>query len=857
MEFYSPKNATFTKDELLYRDFYRDIPLTEYLGARAGNAWDWTSVGRWAEEFQIEQAERDAYGTITSAQDSGNWLGIQEAKNGIAKRPTLSQEEWTASDHFREGIEYDPKMTPIRAQALAQNYDARRERERIINKSPFGARSFLGFAVELGVSALDPVNYIPFIGQATRTKAIVNMGSVVGRAAVGAADAAISTAAMNVPIYMDLKSRGEKLEFSDYALDVLMGGAVGLAFGAGQGGWAKWHGENREALNASLQASIMQVDSGKAADVGSVVKELVERNQFTRAEARERMLVDYSPEEVDGFLQQIDELADGAGVTPDEFMRTHVAEIRTGLESVDGVEGTVRFMKLSEAKSFEEYFKNPSGVFKWIRVPDRLAEKAKKLGVEWSGLGMEHEPHNIKHGKKRHPDMKPEDWDLYEERLQHLVHLERGDDGRAHHKGAKMYIGYADIDGELYGFSFEHNEGRRHNSVIPRTYFKGTEKGIADWLDRNKKRKGLRSADGETAHHTFEKHIPYSSARPSNNTIKQRIKIFKQSIDKLQRAAANALPVLYVKRREHLPKHVQDLMGEGTTKGVYDSVSGKVWMVASEIESPEEAVKVWLHEQVGHHGLRGFLGDRLNPVLDQVYTLMGKKHFEPYAKVYELDLSTVEGRRIATEELLAKAQEKRSLGAHMSVEERSLLEKFFVALRKIFGNGEIKEMQDIADLLEDSLEWTMHGKAKAKAKAKTPPTKNIRFASDGHGAVEFLPDGRAMIHILKGADLSTAAPKLSAVLNEHFAQHPPQKKDFSRVDDSVEEEWAKLPEAPDEDAYLNDTTEMLDLEVLEAQGKLSEEDAFEIMKARAASEETVKISEASKVAAECSTRGGM
>ncbi len=79
--------------------------------------------------------------------------------------------------------------------------------------------------------------------------------------------------------------------------------------------------------------------------------------------------------------------------------------------------------------------------------------------------------------------------------------------------------------------------------------------------------------------------------------------------------------------------------------------------VFSDSVTPQRAPIVAAHEAVGHAGLRAVLGEKLDATLDEIYGGSKQAAVEEVGRRLGLDLSTVEGRREATEELLAETAE--------------------------------------------------------------------------------------------------------------------------------------------------------------------------------------------------------
>ena len=89
---------------------------------------------------------------------------------------------------------------------------------------------------------------------------------------------------------------------------------------------------------------------------------------------------------------------------------------------------------------------------------------------------------------------------------------------------------------------------------------------------------------------------------------------------------------------------------------------GKVYLVADQLATPTDVMRVLFHESLGHMGLRGVFGDKLNPILQQ---LSGLRRSDVAAKAaqYGLDMTVEADRLQAAEEVLAElAQTKPELG---------------------------------------------------------------------------------------------------------------------------------------------------------------------------------------------------
>lgn len=144
---------------------------------------------------------------------------------------SLDEDQYRSSPYYREGVQWDRGMTEDRAAALAEAYDAKRVREHFASKRPITA--FIG---NLAGQAVDPINYIPFVGPTVKAANVARMGRIAGTAATSALDAAANTAVASGLTYSTRKGFGDDITWqttvSDIAMSALIGGAFGGVAGA-------------------------------------------------------------------------------------------------------------------------------------------------------------------------------------------------------------------------------------------------------------------------------------------------------------------------------------------------------------------------------------------------------------------------------------------------------------------------------------------------------------------------------------------------------------------------------------------------------------------------------------------------
>lgn len=129
-------------------------------------------------------------------------------------------------------------------------------------------------------------------------------------------------------------------------------------------------------------------------------------------------------------------------------------------------------------------------------------------------------------------------------------------------------------------------------------------------------------------------------------------------VDGIRSRWANAPDIEVVASAADLPDRVQAEIGrqeaggaQAAPQGVY--WNGTVYLVADQLPTEGAVVETLLHETLGHYGLRGVFGARLNPLLDRL-ALARPAQMREKARDYGLSLASVEERRAVAEELLAE-----------------------------------------------------------------------------------------------------------------------------------------------------------------------------------------------------------
>ncbi|MCM0018906.1 MAG: hypothetical protein NBV67_02835 [Tagaea sp.] len=161
-------------------------------------------------------------------------------RRGAPREAPLTAEEWRASPHFRESIPFDERITPTRARALAETFDANAYRRWIIDQRGAGiAEGTAGFVAGIVGSIPDPINFIPFAGPAFRAAQVARFGTIGGRAVVGAGEAALGTALAQPFLVTSRRQFGDDVTLADAMMDIALSAFAGAAIGGAAGVWTR------------------------------------------------------------------------------------------------------------------------------------------------------------------------------------------------------------------------------------------------------------------------------------------------------------------------------------------------------------------------------------------------------------------------------------------------------------------------------------------------------------------------------------------------------------------------------------------------------------------------------------------
>ena len=196
--------------------------------------------------------------------------------------------------------------------------------------------------------------------------------------------------------------------------------------------------------------------------------------------------------------------------------------------------------------------------------------------------------------------------------------------------------------------------------------------------------------------------------RESKKSEREKIKAFSEDL-----ATKLGTKVNVVDFFGDLPQNVRKSLKSrkaadvGGVLGVYNPVNDEVYIISEPMRgNTVKATRAVLHEVVGHKGIRGLLGEKLDPVLKNVWDGMSKSDQEAYLKNYG-DQNT------ASEEYLA---EKAEPGKNPTFIQQAI-SKIRDLIRKLFPNLKYNNA-DVLGLIKKSREFVKKGKITPEVEQK-------------------------------------------------------------------------------------------------------------------------------------------
>lgn len=199
----------------------------------------------------------------------------------------------------------------------------------------------------------------------------------------------------------------------------------------------------------------------------------------------------------------------------------------------------------------------------------------------------------------------------------------------------------------------------------------------------------------------------------------------EKSLSSVIKSWKNAPPLEVVQHASDMPKDVRDEIGAANLDrvgGIYHLASNKVYLVGDNLSSSHQAAFTLLHEVMGHHGLRGVFGDKLDKYLSTIYATNKDIREKADAIVQSYKESGINlSKTIAVEEVLSDMA-----GTGIVFEKsfiHSLISKIRSMLRQLGFNIKFTD-DDILSMLAASRKYVMEGSNKTESQAADAKESN-------------------------------------------------------------------------------------------------------------------------------------
>jgi hypothetical protein len=217
--------------------------------------------------------------------------------------------------------------------------------------------------------------------------------------------------------------------------------------------------------------------------------------------------------------------------------------------------------------------------------------------------------------------------------------------------------------------------------------------------------------------------------------------------------AENGLPVTVVEDASGLPDGVRQARDGTGVRGVY--VNGRVYLVVDGLRARAAAMQAdghrvaledvaaatWMHEQYGHHGVRGLFpdGDVRTGVLLSIWDRVGKARIQAAIPKFYHGMS----KEAQAEEYLARVVERVGRGERVVGPMRRAWDAFVTGFRRVLrrvsramgydGFQKRWRQSDVEALAREAVAWVRDGQSVSRKGAKAQSDGGVRYAAEDDG----------------------------------------------------------------------------------------------------------------------------
>jgi hypothetical protein len=180
--------------------------------------------------------------------------------------------------------------------------------------------------------------------------------------------------------------------------------------------------------------------------------------------------------------------------------------------------------------------------------------------------------------------------------------------------------------------------------------------------------------------------------------------------ERITKGWVNAPEIVVVATESDLPVRIRGQIvkadrAEGTTPGLFDTKTKKVYLIASNLSNANDVILTLAHEAAGHYGLRELLGDKYTGTMNSLYRGNPEVRKQADAKL-KADKSL--SREVAVEEVLAEMAEDPNPTPAEKSALRQIYERLRAWLRSVIGLPNITDAE-VQQLVANARRYVIEG----------------------------------------------------------------------------------------------------------------------------------------------------
>jgi hypothetical protein len=180
--------------------------------------------------------------------------------------------------------------------------------------------------------------------------------------------------------------------------------------------------------------------------------------------------------------------------------------------------------------------------------------------------------------------------------------------------------------------------------------------------------------------------------------------------ERITKGWVNAPEIVVVATEADLPVRIRGQIvkadrAEGTTPGLFDTKTKKVYLIASNLSNANDVILTLAHEAAGHYGLRELLGDKYTGTMNSLYRGNPEVRKQADAK-QKADKSL--SREVAVEEVLAEMAEDPNPTPAEKSALRQIYERLRAWLRSVIGLPNITDAE-VQQIVANARRYVIEG----------------------------------------------------------------------------------------------------------------------------------------------------